>query len=207
MKAKFFILTAFSFFFLSTTMLAQKKGKKDSTPVPPVQAKSDTTKSKPTSGPQPYKKLITVKAKTQKGLFTVHKINGDYYFEIPDSVIDREFIAITRIAKAPAGKGYGGEEENRQVLRWEKGPNNKLFLRAVLHINTSADPDKPISQAVRNSNLEPIAAAFGIKSICKDTSVVIKLNDFFKGDNQIIALDPATKRVFNLTTLQHDRSY
>src|SRR5258708_4960878 len=202
MKAKFFILTAFSFFFLSTTMLAQKKGKKDSAPAP-VQAKSDTTKSKPTSGPQPYKKLITAKAKTQKGLFTVHKINGDYYFEIPDSVIDREFIAITRIAKAPAGKGYGGEEENRQVLRWEKGPNNKLFLRAVLHINTSADPDKPISQAVRNSNLEPIAAAFDIKSIRKDTSLVINVTDFFKGDNQIIASmiilpkAPARKRLFD----------
>lgn len=206
MKAKFFILIAFSFFFLSTSMLAQKKGKKDSTPTPP-QVKSDTAKSKPASGPQPYKKIITAKAKTQKGLFTVHKINGDYYFEIPDSVIDREFIAITRIAKAPAGKGYGGEEENRQVLRWEKGPNNKLFLRAVLHINASADPDKPITQAVRNSNLEPIAAAFDIKSIRKDTSVVINVTDFFKGDNQIIALDPATKRVFNLTTLQNDRSY
>src|SRR5258708_24215 len=206
MKAKFFILTAFSFFFLSTTMLAQKKGKKDSTPAP-VQAKSDTTKSKPTSGPQPYKKLITAKAKTQKGLFTVHKINGDYYFEIPDSVIDREFIAITRIAKAPAGKGYGGEEENRQVLRWEKGPNNKLFLRAVLHINTSADPDKPISQPVRNSNLEPIAAAFDIKSIRKDTSVVINVTDFFKGDNQLIALYPATKKAFNLTTFHSERSY
>src|SRR5258706_16167525 len=197
MKAKFFILTAFSFFFLSTTMLAQKKGKKDSTPVPPVQAKSDTTKSKPTSGPQPYKKLITAKAKTQKGLFTVHRINGDYYFEIPDRVIDREFIAITRIAKAPAGKGYGGEEENRQVLRWEKGPNNKLFLRAVLHINTSADPDKPISQAVRNPNLIPTSAAFEIKYTPKDTSVVITITDFFKRDTQLTALCASTQMGFD----------
>ncbi len=204
MKAKFFTLTILFCFLCSAAMWAQKKGKKD---VKPVQVKSDTVKSKPTSGLQPYRKLISSKAKTQKGLFTVHKINSDYFFEIPDSVIDREFIVVTRIAKAPTGKGYGGEEENTQVLRWEKGPNNKLFLRAVLHINASADPDKPITQAVRNSNLEPIAAAFDIKSIRKDTSVVINVTDFFKGDNQLIALDPSTKRVFNLTNLQSDRSY
>jgi len=206
MKSKFFVLMALCGLLWSTTTIAQKKGKKEPTP-PPAPAKSDTAKSRTPAGLQPFKKLITAKAKSQRGLFIVHKVNSDYYFEIPDSLIDREFIAITRIAKSPAGKGYGGEEENRQVLRWEKGPNNKVFLRAVLHINTSMDPDKPITQAVRNSNVEPIAAAFDIKSIRKDTSVVINVSDFFKGDNQLIALDPATKRVFNLTTLQNDRSY
>ncbi|HNU42047.1 MAG TPA: DUF5117 domain-containing protein, partial [Cyclobacteriaceae bacterium] len=170
---------------------AQKSKKKDdkkATPVAPV--KADTTKAKgpATPGPKPYKQVITAKAKTQKGLFTVHKINEDYFMEIPDSIMGREFMAITRMAKAPAGAGYGGEEQNRQVLRWERGPNNKLFLRAVLTINTSPDEDKPITQAVRNSNVEPIAASFDIKAIRKDTSYVINVTDFFKGDNLLISL-------------------
>ena len=188
-------------------LFAQKKDKKDkaSGTQASTQVKADTTKKK--GGLQAYKQLINAKAKTRKGLFTTHKINEDYYFEIADSIIGREFIAVTRISKAPTGGGYGGEEENRQVLRWERGPNNKLFLRAALYINTSPDSTKPIQQAVRNSNLEPIAAAFEIKSIRKDTSVVINVTDFFKGDNQLIALDPSTKRQFNLTTLQADRSY
>jgi len=189
---------------------AQKSKKKDdkkATPVAPV--KTDTTKAKgpATPGPKPYKQVITAKAKTQKGLFTVHKINDDYFMEIPDSIMGREFMAITRMAKAPAGAGYGGEEQNRQVLRWERGPNNKLFLRAVLTINTSPDEDKPITQAVRNSNVEPIAASFDIKSIRKDTSYVINVTDFFKGDNLLISLDPRTKRSFSLTAIQADRSY
>jgi ribosomal protein S18 acetylase RimI-like enzyme len=195
---------------LALPVSAQKTKKKDdkkSAPVVPV--KSDTAKAKgPTaSGPKPYKQVITAKAKTQKGLFTVHKINEDYFFEVPDSIIGREFMAVTRIAKAPTGAGYGGEEENRQVLRWERGPNNKLFLRAVLTINTSADENSPITQAVTNSNVQPIAASFDIKSIRKDTSFVISVTDFFKGDNQLISLDPRTKRSFSLTTLQADRSY
>jgi hypothetical protein len=185
---------------------AQKNKKKDSKTVitQPVPAKTDTVKKK--GGMQAYKQLVG-KAKTQKGLFTVHKINEDYYFELADTIIGREFIAVSRIAKTAAGAGYGGEEENRQVLRWERGPNNKVFLRAVLHINASADTLSPMSLAVRNSNLDPIAAAFDIKSIRKDTSVVINVTDFFKGDNQIVALDPEKKRRFSLSALQADKSY
>lgn len=187
---------------------AQRKRKNaPDTPKPAVStpAKADSAKRK--SSLQPYRQLITTKAKTQKGLFTVHKIGDDYYFEIPDTIMGREFIAITRIAKSAAGAGYGGEEENRQVLHWERGPNNKVFLRAVLYLSATRDTLKPIVQAVRNSNVEPIVAAFDIKSIRKDTAVVIQVTDFFKGDNQLISLDPEKKRRFSLTAIQPDRSY
>jgi ribosomal protein S18 acetylase RimI-like enzyme len=186
---------------------AQKSKKNTKGKAPVSSAKADTTKRKgPAGGLQPFKQLVG-KAKTKKGLFTVHKVNDDYYFEIPDSLMGREFMTVTRFAKTPTGAGYGGEEENRQVMRWERGPNNKLFLRASLFINASGDSTKPILQAVRNSNLDPIAASFDIKSIRKDTSVVINVTDFFKGDNQLISLDPQTKRRFNLTNIQNDRSY
>jgi ribosomal protein S18 acetylase RimI-like enzyme len=181
---------------------SQKSKKDDKKPATTVPVKADTAKAKPVNGMKPYRQVITAKAKTQNGLFTVHKINEDYFFEIPDSIMGGEFMAVTRIAKAPTGAGYGGEEENRQVLRWERGPNNK-----VLSINTSPDEDKPITQAVRNSNVEPIAASFDIKAIRKDTSYVINVTEFFKGDNQLISLDPQTKRSFSLTTILADRSY
>lgn len=192
--------------FCAMPVSAQKKGKKDTKPAA-APVKADSAKAKPAGDPKPYRQVITGKAKTQKGLFTVHKIGNDYFFEVPDSIIGRDFMAVTRIAKTPTGAGYGGEEENRQVLRWERGPNNKLFLRAVLTINTSSDESKPITQAVSNSNVQPIAAAFDIKAIRKDTSLVINVSDFFKGDNQLISLDPRTKRSFSLTAIQADRSY
>ncbi|MBX2898513.1 MAG: zinc-dependent metalloprotease [Cyclobacteriaceae bacterium] len=208
MRSITYLATVVACVLLAVPASAQSK-KKDKKPAVAVPAKTDTAKAKAPAppGPKPYKQVITAKAKTQRGLFTVHKINDDYFFEVPDSIVGREFMAVTRMAKAPTGAGYGGEEENRQVLRWERGPNNKLFLRAVLTINTSPDADKPITQAVRNSNVEPIAASFDIKSIRKDTSYVIQVTDFFKGDNQLISLDPRTKRSFSLTALQADRSF
>lgn len=157
--------------------------------------------------PKPYREVITDKAVSMTGLLTVHRIEEKYFFEIPDSVIGREIMAITRVAKAPTRAAYGGEEANRQVIRFERGPADKLFVRAVLYINMGTDTMQPIYKAVRNSNLDPIVAAFDLKSIRKDTSVVIEVTDFFKESNQVFSLPPLFKQAFKLTELQKDRSY
>ena len=166
-----------------------------------------TLASLPKSGPKPYKEIITDKAKTTVGLFTIHKVEDKWYFEIPDSLFGREILAITRIAKTATGAGYGGEKANEQVLRFEKGPDNKIFIRVVFYVNVASD-SLPIFQAVKNSNVEPIAAAFDLKSFWKDsTGAVIDVTDFFKGDNQIVSLSSAQKKAYNLSAPSSDRSY
>ncbi|MBN8719804.1 MAG: zinc-dependent metalloprotease [Sediminibacterium magnilacihabitans] len=183
-----------------------------------AQQHPDTTRTKagppavapviPKPGPKPYKDIITDKAITQKGLFTVHKVDDKFYFEIPENLLGSEILAVTRLVKVPGGaRKYGGEEINQQSLTFEKGPNNNIFIRVVTLIS-SADSTNVISKAVKNSYLDPIAAAFDIKSLGKDSSgYVIDVTDFFKGDNQIVGLDPNDKRQFGLTGLMPDRSY
>jgi len=132
-------------------------------------------------GPKPYKEVITDKAITSKGLFTVHKIEDKYFFEIADSIMGREIYAITRFTKVPGGGGvYGGGEVNKQTLKFEKGPNNNVFVRVVTLISM-ADSTNNISKAVANSYLDPIGAAFDIKAYGKDSaSYVIEVGDFLK---------------------------
>ncbi|MEO7531223.1 MAG: zinc-dependent metalloprotease, partial [Sediminibacterium sp.] len=158
--------------------------------------------------PRPYKEVITDKAITKKGLFTVHKVDDKFYFEISDTLMGREILAVTRFSKVPGGGGkYGGEEVNEQSLRFEKGPSTNIFIRVVALIST-ADTTNTISRAVKNSYLDPIAAAFPIAAYGKDSmSYVVEVTDFFKGDNQIVSLDPADKRAFGLGALASDRSY
>jgi hypothetical protein len=158
--------------------------------------------------PRPYKDVITDKAITKKGLFTVHKVDEKYYFEIADSVLGREVLAVTRFVKVPGGGGtYGGEQANEQSLKFEKGPSNNVFLRVVALIST-VDSTQTISTAVRNSYLDPLAAAFPIAAFGKDSgSVVIDVSDFFKNDNQVVSLTPQAKRSFGLGALANDRSY
>src|SRR5262249_9665606 len=142
----------------------------------------------PKQGPKPYKEVITDKAVTHSGLFTVHQVEDKWYFEIADSMIGREFMAITRFSKTAAGGGiYGGELANQQTMEWEKGPSHTLFLR-VITLVSMADSTNKIYKAVTNSSVNPIAAAFDIKAFGKDSaSVVIDVTDFFKGDNQVVS--------------------
>ncbi len=159
-------------------------------------------------GPKPFDKVITSKAVSKKGLFTVHKIEEKWYFEIPDSLFNREIIVTTRYSKTAAGGGvYAGEMVNEQTILWEKGPNNNVFLR-VATVISMADSTNDIFKAVNNSNLNPIAESFEIKAIGKDsTSVVIDVTDFFKGDKQPVSLDAYNKKRFNLGSQIADRTY
>ncbi len=171
----------------------------------------DTTKRLPPQKigvPKPYSEVITNKAISKLGLFTVHKVEEKWYFEIPDSLMNREIIAITRYSKVPGGADvYGGELANQQTIAWEKGPNNNIFLRVITTINV-ADSSNQIYKAVANSNLNPIAGVFDIKAFGKDTtSVVIDVTDFFRGDNQVVSINPMDKRAYNLSGLISDRSY
>ncbi|NCI51664.1 zinc-dependent metalloprotease [Sediminibacterium roseum] len=158
--------------------------------------------------PRPYKEVITDKAVTKKGLFTVHKVEDKYYFEIGDTLLSREILTVTRFSKVPGGGGqYGGEQVNEQSIRFERGPSNNLFVRVVALIST-ADSTTRIAKAVANSYLDPIAVAFPIAAYGKDSaSYVFEVTDFFKSDNQLIALDAGAKRQFGLQALASDRSY
>jgi hypothetical protein len=207
MKKIFFVVVVFA---ASNIVIAQKRTNptsKDTTPVaskpmPPQAA------AKPKPGPKPYKEVITDKAISKKGLFTVHKVEDKYYFEIPNSLLEKEIMCVTRYSKVPGGAGiYGGEIANQQTLKFEKGPNDNIFIRTVTLISV-ADSSQKISTAVNNSHLDAIAAAFDIKALGKDsTSSIIDVSDFFKGDHQIVSINPNIKRRFSLSMLAPDRSY
>lgn len=160
------------------------------------------------TGPKSFKEFITKKAMTQKGVFTVHLQDDKFYFDIQDSLLGRELIAVTRYAKVAGGaRKYGGEQVNEQTIQFEKGPNNRIFMR-VLSLISRADSTQTIAKAVKNSYLDPIVAAFDVKAYGKDsTSSIIDVTDFFKGDNQAVSLSTFEKRNFNLSGLASDRSY
>jgi hypothetical protein len=198
----------------SLSTYAQRPTNPSTTPgtTPPTTTTPGTNPGASRTGPKPYREVITDKAITKRGLFTVHKVDDKYYFEIPDSIMYREIMAVTRFVKVPANSGvgratYGGEQTNRQTLSFERGPSNNVFMRVITLINV-ADSTHQISKAVSNSNLNPLAAAFPIAAFGRDSSsVVIDVTEFFKGDNQVVSLSPAGKRSFNLGPLASDRSY
>jgi hypothetical protein len=168
----------------------------------------------PKSGPKPYKEVITDKAKSSKGLFTVHKIEDKYFFEMGDSVMNRDILIVTRLSKAPADNriggflGYSGDDVNENVIRFEKGPNNKVFLRNISFTEYVKDSSKPMYKNVQRSNVQPIAAAFDVKAWSKDSmGAVIDVTDYMSGDNDILFFAGSRKSILRVGGFQPDKSY
>ncbi|WP_407640254.1 zinc-dependent metalloprotease [Algoriphagus alkaliphilus] len=184
---------------------AQKKKKKgEETPADAPAAPRPSTP--PSNGPKPYKEVITAKAKTKEGLFKVHQIEDKYFYEIPDSLLGRDMLMVVRIAKTADGIGYGGENTNNLMVRWEK--NNDDILLKVVSVNNYAADSLPISMAVKNSNLEPILQKFAIKARGTDsTGIVIEVTDLFNKDNQALGLQRNRRTEYKVSRLDTDRSY
>lgn len=212
------VLLSLCLFMASPADAQRKKRKKKG--MEPVVAVMDTVKKdapkkkdKDKKGPKEYAEFVDSTVVSKEGLFTVHKKDDKVYFEISDDMLDTELMAITRFSKTTAGGSiYGGEEVNRQVVVWEKGTKDKLFLRSRTYVVMSPDSTKPIAKAVENSNSHPIIAALDIKAFKKDSvsgfmTYIVEVDGLFSGDNQAFSLDPIAKQRNNLTSLKSDRSY
>lgn len=158
------------------------------------------------NGIKPYSQVITKNAKTDPGLFTIHKIDEDYFYEIPDSLFDREMLMVTRIAKTANGIGFGGGKQDEKVLRWQK--KDKMVLLRVVSHNVVASDSLPIHEAVVNSNFEPVLFTFPIKAIGKDsTSTVIDATPLFTKDVKPFGFPVRQRKNYKVTRLDNDLSY
>ena len=169
----------------------------------------NASSKKPKKGDiQPYGKVITKDAKSDEGLFTVHQVEDKWFYEIPDSLFEREMLMVTRIAKTASGIGFGGGKQNTQTLRWQKN-NKDVLLRVVSHQVVAAD-SLPVSIAVENSNFEPILHSFPVKAIKKDSvtnNTVIDVTDFFTKDVKAIGFPQRARSRYKISRLDDDRSY
>lgn len=155
-----------------------------------------------------YSTVITKDAHTQPGMFDVSYVKGKYYFEIPDSLLGREMLVVTRFIKTPAGYAkYGGEQISERLITWELGPSDKVFLRIATVIN-KADSSDMIATAVQNSNLSPIIEAFPIKARNKErNTTVIEVTDFLNSDNTLFSVNVDEKKALNLSSIEKAKSY
>ncbi|MEP6746778.1 MAG: zinc-dependent metalloprotease [Bacteroidota bacterium] len=167
----------------------------------------------PKPGPKPYKDVITDKAISKKGLFTIHKVEEKYYFEIADSLLGRDILIVNRLSKAAAGMrnfffGYAGDEIGNNVVSFEKGPNNKIFLKKISFDELSKDSTEPMYHAVMNSNIQPIAAAFDIAAFNKDsTGIIIEMTNYINTDNDVLNFASNLKNLYQVGGQQSDKSY
>ena len=173
----------------------------------PVKADDDKKETaKKSKAPKSYKDIITKDAITDNGLFDVHKVKDKYYYEINDSLLGREMLMVTRISKTASGIGFGGGKQNTQVLKWHKKDQN-ILLRVVSH-NVVANDSLPVSEAVVNSNFEPILYSFKIATVNKDsTSTVIDVTKLFTEDVKALGYPQARRKSYKISSLDSKKSF
>jgi hypothetical protein len=163
--------------------------------------------------PKPYASVITDKAVTRRGMITTHKIEDKFFFEIADTTLNRDILVVNRISKSGAevraAQGYAGDQIGSAVIRFEKGPNNRIFMRKVSYRTYGPDSTTAMYQSLKNSNIQAIAASFNIAAYTNDKKgSVIDITDYVNSDNDIFYFSsPAAKTRFRLGTQLADRSY
>ena len=156
-----------------------------------------------------YSDVITDKAQTDTGLITFHKVDAKYYFEIPNEILDKEILIVSRISGHTKGLNFGGagmKSRPQQVIRLQKKDNN-IILRSVSY-NAVADEDLPIYQSVKNNNFEPVIHSFKIEAFGRDSaSYVVDIKNFFTTDVAMIgALTEKQRGDFKVKKVDQTRS-
>ncbi len=165
------------------------------------------------AGPKPYREVITDKAISRKGLFTIHRVEEKWYFEIPDSVMGRDILVVNRLSRAAAGMrnfffGYAGDQIGSNVIRFEKGPAHRIFIKRISFDEFSKDSMQPMFTSVMNSNIQPIVAAFDVAAENRDsTGEVIEMTSYLNGDNDVLDFSGTFKNLFQVGSQQTDKSY
>jgi hypothetical protein len=173
-------------------------------------AQEEDSKDKKKKGPKAYADLITEDAFSDEGLFTVHQIDAKYYFDIPDELLEKEILVVSRISGFVRNLNFGGagmKSRPQQVVRFQK-KGHKIIMRSVSY-NSVASADDPIYNSVVNNNFEPVIQVFDIAATGKDsTSSIIDVSPLFTKDVAMIgALRDSQRKNFGIKGLDDKRSF
>lgn len=149
--------------------------------------------------------VVPAAAETERGLFHVHWAEDRLLFEVPDTLLGRDMLVMSRYAKTQPGFPLDGTSPAPDmVVQWQRH-GDRILLRSISH-ESHADGNLSVFRAVRNANLAPVLAAFDIEARGAGTSV-IDVSDLYLGGSPAFEVGRAHKRQFGLGALDRRRSH
>jgi len=185
---------------------------KDSVPVDSVTKDTthvaDSTQNEKKKEETEYEKLVKKGGTTMDGLFRVRHIEDKYYFEVPDSMIGRYVLSVTRFTAVPQNFGqFSGEEVTHCTTYFEQRDSTQLLLRQYVLSHLANDGDN-ISRTLEQSTVDPIVMAFKVigRNPEKDASL-IEVTNLFKQDNNLTSFSGNAKSSLKISGIQADRTF
>ena len=183
---------------------------KDSTATDSLKAKKPAKDEKPEKKKEEseYDKLMKKGGSVQDGFLRVRHIEDKYYFEVPDTLLGRLILSVTRFTAVPQSFGkFAGEEIDHSAVYFEARDTSQVLLRQYVQSHL-ADSGDNISRTLEQSTVDPIVMAFkviGRDSVSGDR--LIEVTSLFRGDNNLTSVPSAGKTAMKLGGLQADRTY
>lgn len=175
----FFVIALFFLFWTGSSMETYAWGfrKKKET-------KNDTTAVRKSR----YEELMK-KAKTKEGMFRIHQVENDWYFEIPDSLLTRDLLIVNKVSGVPyelndAGLNKGMAYEDK-LIRFHRDTVLKKVWVTTWNPRVSVPEGDAIARSVRDNYREAVIEQFPIETFNRDSSaVLIKVNKVFDGSEK-----------------------
>jgi hypothetical protein len=184
--------------------------KKDTTVVDTIKTKKEDVKSQVKKDPKEteYQKLIKKGGTVKDGLFRVRHIEDKYYFEVPDSMLGRYILCVTRFTAVPQNFGqFAGEEITHSTIYFEKRDTSQIMIRQYV-LSHLADNGDNISRTLEQSTIDPIVQSFKVigQNEEKDASL-IEVTSLFNNDNNLMSFSNTDKTTLKVGGLMKDRTF
>ena len=184
--------------------------KKDTTVTDTTKVEKEDVKSKAKKQPKEteYQKIIKKGGTVTDGLFRVRHIEDKYYFEVPDSMLGRYILCVTRFTAVPQNFGqFAGEEITHSTIYFEKRDTSQIMIRQYV-LSHLADNGDNISRTLEQSTVDPIVQAFKVigQNEEKDASL-IEVTSLFNSDNNLMSFSNTDKTTLKVGGLMKDRTF
>ena len=184
--------------------------KKDTTVTDTTKVEKEDVKSKAKKEPKEteYQKIIKKGGTVTDGLFRVRHIEDKYYFEVPDSMLGRYILCVTRFTAVPQNFGqFAGEEITHSTIYFEKRDTSQIMIRQYV-LSHLADNGDNISRTLEQSTVDPIVQAFKVigQNEEKDASL-IEVTSLFNSDNNLMSFSNTDKTTLKVGGLMKDRTF
>ena len=155
-----------------------------------------------------YEELIKKGGSVQEGVFTVRHIEKKWYFEVPENLFGRMFLAVARYVNVPQGFAkLPGEEVSHSAFYLEERDTSTVFMRTFVKTQV-ADPSEDMSRLVDISTVDPIVMKFDVIGKNKETGArLIDVTNLFLQDNGVTSFANSSKSGLGLGGIMADRTF
>lgn len=143
-----------------------------------------------------------------QGILNTYLSDDKLFFELNDSIIETDFLMVTRFSKLPSGYSpyvNAGSKTSEQVIRFIK-KEKSILITQQLYVN-DAEANDPIRLSVEQNNNPPILASFDILNSEKDRYLIDVTSYFEKDSPGFNIIGSSQKTQFGIGSLDGSRSF